>query len=85
MNTPLQGTAADLIKLAMIRIDAELRRQGLKSRMLLQVHDELVFEVPEREIELLRELVRQSMEQVHPLSVPLEVEIGLGPNWRDLE
>jgi len=85
MNTPLQGTAADLIKLAMIRIDAELRRQGLKSRMLLQVHDELVFEVPEREIELLRELVRESMEQVHPLSVPLEVEIGVGPNWRDLE
>ncbi len=85
VNTPLQGTAADLIKLAMIRIDTALRDRGLKSRMTLQVHDELVFEVPESEIETMRTLVREQMENVHPLHVPLLVEIGVGPNWRDLE
>jgi len=85
VNTPLQGTAADLIKLAMIRIDATLRERGLKSRMTLQVHDELVFEVPEAEREVMRSLVREHMEKVHPLTVPLVVEIGIGPNWRDLE
>jgi DNA polymerase I len=85
VNTPLQGTAADLIKIAMIRIDGALREQGLKSRMTLQVHDELVFEVPESEIDAMRTLVRDQMEQVHPLTVPLLVEIGVGPNWRDLE
>ncbi len=85
VNTPLQGTAADLIKLAMISLDQELRRRNLKSRMLLQVHDELVFEVPEAEVDTMRELVRDRMENVHPLSVPLLVEIGVGPNWRDLE
>jgi DNA polymerase-1 len=85
VNTPLQGTAADLIKLAMIRIDAELRERRLKSRMTLQVHDELVFEVPEAEIESMRTLICESMEKVHPLRVPLKVELGVGPNWRDLE
>lgn len=85
VNTPLQGTAADLIKLAMIRIDAEIRRRKLASRMTLQVHDELVFEVPEAEVDTMRSLVREHMEQVHPVSVPLLVEIGVGPNWRDLE
>ena len=85
VNTPLQGTAADLIKIAMIRIDADLAERGLKSRMTLQVHDELVFEVPEAEIEVMRTLVRDQMEKVHPLTVPLLVEIGVGPNWRDLE
>ena len=85
VNTPLQGTAADLIKLAMIRIDAALRDRGLKSRMTLQVHDELVFEVPEAEIEVMKSLVREYMEKVHLLTVPLLVEIGVGPNWRDLE
>ena len=85
VNTPLQGTAADLIKLAMISLDQELRRRNLKSRMLLQVHDELVFEVPEAEVDTMRELVREKMENVHPLSVPLLVEIGVGPNWRDLQ
>jgi len=83
VNTPLQGTAADLIKLAMIQIDEELRSRKLKSRMLLQVHDDLLFEVPENEIELMRGLVREKMESVHPLSVPLLVELGVGPNWRD--
>ncbi len=85
VNTPLQGTAADLIKLAMIRIDRDLRERRLKSRMLLQVHDELVFEAPEEEIEMLRSLVRERMEQVYPLKVPLLVEIGVGKNWRDMD
>jgi DNA polymerase I len=85
VNTPLQGTAADLIKLAMIRIDAAVRQRNLKSRMTLQVHDELVFEVPENEIETLQSLVREQMEKVHALAVPLLVEMGVGPNWRDLE
>jgi DNA polymerase I len=84
VNTPLQGTAADLIKLAMIRIDAELARQKLKSRMTLQVHDELVFEVPLAEVEAMRELVQQQMENVYRLRVPLVVDVGVGKNWRDL-
>ncbi len=85
VNTPLQGTAADLIKLAMIRIDRELRERKLHSRMLLQVHDELVFEAPEAEVDALRELVKREMEEVHALRVPLVVEIGVGLNWRDME
>jgi DNA polymerase I len=85
VNTPLQGTAADLIKIAMIRIDAALRERGLKSRMTLQVHDELVFEVPENEVEIMKPLVREHMERVHELAVPLLVEMGIGPNWRDLD
>ncbi len=71
VNTPLQGTAADLIKIAMIRIDKVLRERGLKSRMTLQVHDELVFEVPEKEVETMRALVREQMENVHPLTGPV--------------
>jgi len=85
VNTPLQGTAADLIKLAMIRIDAEIFKRGLTSRMTLQVHDELVFEVPDDEVDLMKALVREHMESAHALAVPLLVEIGVGSNWRDLE
>ena len=85
VNTPLQGTAADLIKIAMIRIDAALQERGLRSRMTLQVHDELVFEVPGAEVETMQSLVREQMEKVHELAVPLLVEMGIGPNWRDLE
>jgi DNA polymerase I len=85
VNTPLQGTAADLIKLAMIRIDDEIEKRRLKSRMTLQVHDELVFEVPESEVDAMKRLVREHMENAHPLEVPLVVELGVGPNWRDLE
>jgi len=85
VNTPLQGTAADLIKLAMIRIDEAIRDRNLRSRMTLQVHDELVFEVPEAELDVMRSLVREYMEKVHPLAVPLVIEIGVGRNWRDLE
>jgi DNA polymerase I len=85
VNTPLQGTAADLIKLAMIHIDAALQERQLKSRMTLQVHDELVFEVPEKEVETMQSLVREHMEKVHALAVPLLVEMEVGPNWRDLD
>ncbi len=69
----------------MIRIDAVLRERGMKSRMTLQVHDELVFEVPEIEVEAMQPLVREHMEKVHALSVPLQVDMGVGLNWRDLE
>ncbi len=85
VNTPLQGTAADLIKLAMIRIDEEIRKRGLKLRMTLQVHDELVFEVPENEVDVMKPLVREHMEEAYPLVVPLVADIGIGRNWRDLE
>jgi DNA polymerase I len=80
-NSPLQGSAADLIKLAMVRIHGALRDQGLGSRMVLQVHDELVFEVPDAEVETMTGLVREQMEHVVPLRVPLVVDIGVGPNW----
>lgn len=83
VNTPLQGTAADLIKLAMIRIDGKLDEQKMQSRMLLQVHDELVFEAPPEELEQLKSLVKKEMESVYELAVPLLVEVGTGPNWRD--
>ena len=85
VNTPLQGTAADLIKIAMIRIDEAIRERDLRSRMTLQVHDELVFEVPQEELDVMRSLVKEHMENVHPLAVPLLVEMGAGKNWRDLE
>jgi DNA polymerase I len=85
VNTPLQGTAADLIKLAMIRIDKEIMERRLTSRMTLQVHDELVFEVPESEVDTMKSLVREHMEQAHALAVPLLVEIGVGTNWRDMQ
>src|SRR5271167_2898155 len=85
VNTPLQGTAADLIKIAMIRIDADLRERALRSRMLLQVHDELVFEVPEDEVDTMRRLVTERMENVYAPKVPLKVDVGVGRNWRDLE
>ncbi len=82
-NSPLQGSAADLIKLAMVRVHRGLRDRGLASRMLLQVHDELVFEVPTGEVVVMRDLVRTSMETVVKLEVPLVVDIGVGPNWLD--
>jgi DNA polymerase-1 len=85
VNTPLQGTAADLIKVAMIGIDGALEERGLRSRMTLQVHDELVFEVPEKEVETMQSLVREQMEKAHVLAVPLLVEMEVGPNWRDVE
>ena len=83
INTPLQGTAADLIKLAMIRIHDELARQGLRARMLLQVHDELLLEAPDEEVAAASSLVKRAMEQAAALSVPLVAEVGVGDNWRD--
>jgi DNA polymerase-1 len=84
INTPLQGTAADLIKLAMIVIDRKLTESGLKTRMVLQVHDELLFEVPVDETAEIEELVRTEMEGVVKLGVPLVADLGFGANWRDL-
>ncbi len=83
VNTPIQGTAADLIKKAMIRIHHRLRLEGLKTRMILQVHDELVFEVPEEELETVQHLVCDEMEGVYELDVPLRVDTGVGRNWAE--
>ncbi len=85
VNSPIQGTAADILKLAMIKIDQEMREKNLKSKMLLQVHDELIFEVPEAELNTMKRLVRDGMENVVKLEVPLKVEIGVGVNWLDLK
>jgi DNA polymerase-1 len=81
-NSVLQGTAADLIKKAMVDLDRALAEQGLATRMILQVHDELVFEVPEKEVEEVQSLVRERMEGVAALRVPLVVDLGMGKNWR---
>jgi DNA polymerase-1 len=85
INTPLQGTAADLIKLAMISIDQKLTERALKTRMVLQVHDELLFEVPTAESAEVEALVRTEMEGVIKLNVPLVAHLGFGPNWRDMK
>ena len=81
INSPVQGSAADLIKLAMIQLETKIRKKKLKSRMILQVHDELVFECPEEEEKTMKELVKKEMEEVVPLKVPLLVDIGWGKNW----
>ncbi len=83
VNTPIQGTAADLIKKAMICIHRRLGEEGLKARMILQVHDELILEVPEEELDFVRGLVCREMESVHKLDVPLKVETGSGLTWAD--
>ncbi|HYL64029.1 MAG TPA: DNA polymerase I [Candidatus Methylomirabilis sp.] len=85
LNSPLQGTAADLIKMAMIAIDRRLAQENFAAKMILQVHDELLFEAPVKEKAALERLVRQEMEGVYKLAVPLLVEISSGPNWRDLD
>jgi DNA polymerase-1 len=89
VNTPLQGTAADIIKLAMIELDRRLTAEGFRSRMILQVHDELLFEGPRDEMKRLGELVKPAMEKSYgwqgPLLVPLIVEMKAGPNWRDMD
>jgi DNA polymerase-1 len=85
LNSPLQGTAADLIKLAMIKIDDRLTEEKFEAKMILQVHDELLFEAPPKEKGKLEKLVREEMEGVYKLAVPLVVEICSGPNWRDLD
>jgi DNA polymerase-1 len=81
INTPVQGSAADIIKLAMLKVDERLRREGLATRMLLQVHDELVFDVPENEVEQIKALVVEEMENAYELSVPLTVHCSSGYNW----
>lgn len=85
MNSPIQGSAADIIKLAMLRVHAALRDQELKSKLLLQVHDELVLEVPEAELDQVARLLKKEMEQVWELDVPLVVDVYYGRNWRDTE
>jgi DNA polymerase-1 len=81
LNAPIQGSAADIIKVAMLRVDRALHEAGLRSRMLLQVHDELVFDVAPGERGPLEELIRREMGQAYPLSVPLEVSVGVGTDW----
>ena len=83
MNTPIQGTAADIIKIAMIRVYKMLKEKQLKTKMIMQVHDELVFEVPKTELETIIKLVNECMELNQPLKVPLEVDINYGVSWRE--
>ncbi len=85
INTVIQGSAADLIKCAMLRVSEAIRKQGLKAKMLLQIHDELVFEAPVEEIKTLAELVRREMTTAIPFDVPIKVDMGRGPNWLDQE
>ena len=81
INAPVQGSAADMIKVAMINIDKEFNKQGLKTKMIMQVHDELVFEVPEEELDEVKDLVKEKMETAIPLKVPVVVDMGVGKNW----
>lgn len=85
LNTPIQGSAADIIKLAMLRIARRMAAEGFKARLLLQVHDELIFECPPEEVTALASMVRQEMENAVSLVVPLKVDVSVGPNWYDLE
>ena len=81
INAPIQGSAADIIKLAMIRIDKKIYEEKLQSRMILQVHDELVFDVPKEEKNILSNIVKIEMENALELQVPLVVDLGMGNNW----
>jgi len=81
MNTPVQGTAADIIKLAMVKVDEALQKSGLKARLILQVHDELILECPPEEVEAASQLLQSAMEQVVSLSVPLTAEVNVGESW----
>ena len=81
VNDPIQGSAADIIKLAMVKIDSRLQAEQLRAEMILQVHDELNFNVPEDEVDRLTAIVREEMENAIHLSVPLKVDIGIGNNW----
>ncbi|MCL5264231.1 MAG: DNA polymerase I [Chloroflexi bacterium] len=85
INMPIQGTAADIIKIAMIRLDRAMTKRRLRSKMILQVHDELVFEVPRHELEEMRELAIEIMENAMPLAVPLKVDVKVGVNWNEME
>ena len=81
VNTPIQGTAAEIIKLAMIALDRRLREEGLRSKMVLTIHDELLFDAVSEEVDTLQKVVTEEMEAAMALNVPLKVELGLGPNW----
>jgi DNA polymerase-1 len=81
VNAPIQGSAADIIKIAMIRIQNRMESGNLKSKMLLQVHDELVFDMHKEEIDTLPSLIKEEMENAFVLAVPLDVEVGYGNNW----
>ena len=81
LNTPIQGTSADILKMAMIKIHTLLKEKNYKTKMLLQVHDELIFDVPLDELDEVKELVRNTMENIYKLSVPLKVGIDYGKNW----
>jgi len=83
LNSPIQGSAADIIKIAMSRVEADIAGRGLQSRMLMQVHDELIFEVAPGESDVLEEVVRDRMAHAADLLVPLDVQIGRGANWDD--
>jgi DNA polymerase-1 len=83
MNTPLQGTAADLMKLAMVKTQARLKREQMQTRMILTVHDELVFEAPEQELGQAQKIVREEMEGAYAMRVPLKVDLGVGENWKE--
>jgi DNA polymerase-1 len=83
INTPIQGTSADMIKIAMIKIANEIKEKKLKSRMIMQVHDELVFEVHEDEIEIMKVTVKDIMENALKLNVPIVVDIGTGKSWNE--
>jgi DNA polymerase-1 len=81
LNAPIQGSAADLVKVAMLNVDQALKGAGVKSRLLLQVHDELIIEVAKGELEQVTQLVKENMAKVANLSVPMEVSIGVGKSW----
>jgi DNA polymerase-1 len=83
MNSPIQGTAADIIKIAMIRVDRALKKQGLKSRIVLQVHDELLIETHMEELDQVKNLLVEEMKQAAKLAVPLEVDANVGESWFD--
>ncbi|MDF2685253.1 MAG: polA [Clostridia bacterium] len=83
MNTPIQGTAADLIKLAMIRVTSTLKEKGLQAKLILQVHDELILETPESEVEIVKEILKYEMEHAASLNVPVIADVGTGINWYD--
>jgi DNA polymerase I len=84
INMPIQGTAADIIKIAMVRLHTALRERGLRSRLILQVHDELVLEAPDDEVDVVAALVREVMENAYTMTVPLQVDVKVGSHWGDM-
>ena len=85
VNSPIQGSAADIIKVAMVNIQEIINKKKLNSKMLLQVHDELIFDVPEEELNIMKKIVKKEMEGAVSLDVPLLVDMGQGVNWYDLK